>query len=109
MFGKYQAALKNLTRLLGILITNPGNCMIGIMKKVKVPKRYITEAVNLFISQNGTGSCTAHEIYCGMAEVIFMLTCEGETGGHIAAMEEKLARALSLDWKEFDVPGEIKW
>lgn len=109
LFGKYQAALKNLTRLLGILITNPGNCMIGIMKKVKVPKRYITEAVNLFISQNGTGSCTAHEIYCGMAEVIFMLTCEGETGGHIAAMEEKLARALSLDWKEFDVPGEIKW
>jgi len=83
--------------------------MIGIMKKVKVPKRYITEAVNLFISQNGTGSCTAYEIYCGMAEVIFMLTCEGETGGHIATMEEKLARALSLDWKEFDVPGEIKW
>ena len=41
--------------------------------------------------------------------MIFMLTCEGETGGHIAAMEEKLARALSLDWKEFDVPGEIKW
>ena len=25
LFGKYQAALKNLTRLLGILITNPGN------------------------------------------------------------------------------------
>ena len=109
LFGKYQAALKNLTRLLGILITNPGNCMIGIMKKVKVPKRYITEALNLFISQNGTGSCTAHEIYCGMSEVIFMLTCEGESGGHIATMEEKLARALSLDWKEFDVPGEIKW
>ena len=84
-------------------------CMIGIMKKVKVPKRYITEALNLFISQNGTGSCTAHEIYCGMSEVIFMLTCEGESGGHIATMEEKLARALSLDWKEFDVPGEIKW
>lgn len=33
LFGKYQAALKNLTRLLGILITNPGNCMIGIMKR----------------------------------------------------------------------------
>lgn len=109
LFGKYQAAVKNLTKLLGILINNPSNCMIGVMRKVKVPKRYITEAVNLFTAQNGDVSCTAHEIYCGMSEVIFMLTCEGENGGRIAAMEEKLARALALDWREFDVPGEIKW
>ncbi|WP_320952340.1 transposase [Hungatella effluvii] len=109
LFGKYQAALNGLARLATVTVNHPGNCMIGVMKKVKIAKKYITEAVNLFEAQNGPGSCTALDIYYGMSEVMFMMTCEGEPGGRIADVEEKVARALALNWKEFDVPGEIKW
>ena len=109
LFGKYQVAVNGLTKLLSISISNPVNCMLGVMKEVKIPKKYITEAVNLFEAQNGNFSCTAHEIYCAMSEVIFILMRDGEEGRRLTGMEEKIARALSLDWKEFDVPGVIKW
>ena len=109
LFGKYQVAVKGLTKLLSISISNPVNCMVGIMKEVKIPKKYITEAVNLFAAQNGNVSCTAHEIYCAMSEVIFIQTRDGEEGRRITGMEEKIARALSLDWLVFDVSGSMKW
>jgi hypothetical protein len=38
-----------------------------------------------------------------------MLTCSGEAGSRVAEMEETVARALSVNWAEYDIPGEIKW
>lgn len=42
-------------------------------------------------------------------EILYMLACEGEEGGRIARMEETIARALSVNWTEFDIPGNYKW
>ena len=38
-----------------------------------------------------------------------MLACEGEEGSRITRMEETIARALSVNWTEYDVPGAYKW
>ena len=38
-----------------------------------------------------------------------MLACEGEEGSRIARMEENIARALSIHWTDYDIPGEYKW
>lgn len=38
-----------------------------------------------------------------------MLACEGWDGGRIARMEETVARALSVDWTGYDVPGAYRW
>jgi hypothetical protein len=38
-----------------------------------------------------------------------MLACDGMEGGRIARMEETIARALSLDWREYDIPGGYRW
>lgn len=49
-------------------------------------------------------SCTAHDIYFAISEILFMLECEGASGSRIAKMEEQIARALSLNWGEYDFP-----
>lgn len=109
LYGKYQLAVGNLTRLLGIEIVNPVNCMKGVMDKLGIPRKYEAEAVDLFAAQYGEDPCTAHEIYFGISEILYMLACEGEEGSRITRMEETIARALSVKWTEYDVPGAYKW
>lgn len=109
LYGKYQLATGNLIRLLKIDIANPVNCMKGVMDKLGIARKYAAEAVDLFIAQYGEDPCTAHDIYYGISEILYMLTCEGEDGSRITRMEETIARALSVNWTEYDVPGVYRW
>ena len=109
LYGKYQLALGNLSKLLSVEIANPINCMKGVMDKLRVARRYAAEAVELFEAQNGANPCTAHDIYYGISEVLYLMACSGEGGGLVTAMEEKVARALSLKWEEYDIPGKYRW
>lgn len=110
IYAKYEKAVSGLSALLEIGIQNPVNCMKGIMKRVNIPKtKYGAEAVALFEAQYGTDPCTAHEVFYGISEILYMLACDGEDGSKITAMEEKIARTLALRWEEFDIPGEIRW
>lgn len=105
LYAKYQLATGNLIKLLKIDIMHPVNCMRGVMDKLKIPKRYQAEAVELFKAQQGEDPCTAHDIYYGISEILYMLACDGEEGSRITRMEETIARALSMNWEEFDIPG----
>ncbi len=102
LYGKYQLAIGNLARLLGIEVVNPINCMKGVMDKLGIPRKYEAEAVDLFVAQYGEDPCTAHEIYFGISEILYMLACEGEEGSRITRMEETVARALSVNWTDVD-------
>jgi len=105
LYSKYQLATGNLIKLLKIDIMHPVNCMRGVMDKLKIPKRYQAEAVELFKAQQGEDPCTAHDIYYGISEILYMLACDGEEGSRITRMEETIARALSMNWEEYDIPG----
>lgn len=105
LYGKYQLATGNLIKLLKVDIQNPVNCMKGVMDKLGISRKYAAEAVELFVAQYGEDPCTAHDIYYGISEILYMLTCGGEEGSRIARMEETIARALSVNWTEFDIPG----
>lgn len=59
--------------------------------------------------QNGDEPCTAHDIYYGMSEIVFMVACGGASGTIIVQAEETIARALSVRWQEYDIPGNFKW
>ena len=96
-------------KLLKIEVMNPVNCMKGVMDKLGIARKYAAEAVDLFKAQYGEDPCTAHDIYFGISEILYMLACEGEEGGRSARMEETIARALSVNWTEYDIPGIYKW
>ena len=67
------------------------------------------EALEKFKATHSGGFCSAHDIYYGIAEVIFMMQCSGENGIKITQMEETVARALNVRWQDYDIPGELKW
>ena len=107
IYGKYQVAVEGIQKLLKIHISYPENCMKAVMKRVGISAKYRAEAVELFLCQFRQSDCTAHDLYYGIAEVIYMMQCEGESGSAIAAMEEKVARTLNLRWSDYDTPHEI--
>lgn len=109
IFSQYTKAMKNLTALLDVEIMYPVNTMLGIMKRISVPKKLAYQAADLFKGQYGEDGCTAHEVYYGISEVLFLLQCDGAEGSRIAQMEEKVARALHIRWHDYDMPGEFVW
>ncbi len=109
IYAQYTVAIGNLTNLLKIEIDNPVNCLLGVCKKIGVTKKLAFDAAALFMGQNGNTPCTAHEIYYGISEVIFMMQSAGESGSRIAQMEENIARAYQVRWHDYDIMGEFKW
>lgn len=107
--SRYQDAITNLSILMDIEIRHPSNCLRLVMRKIGIRKKLINQVVELYEAQNGTGPCTAHDLYYAMNEASFFGACEGLQGHSIIKLEEDITRALSLDWKEFDVGGAIKW
>lgn len=107
--SRYQDAITNLSILMDIEIRHPSNCLRLVMRKIGIRKKLINQVVELYEVQNGTGPCTAHDLYYAMNEASFFGACEGLQGYSIIKLEEDITRALSLDWKEFDVGGAIKW
>ena len=109
IYSQYTLAIKGLSELFDIFIEYPKNTMLGVCKALKIGKKLCMKAIDLFVNQYGDKSCTAHELYYGINEVVFMVQCEGANGTRIADMEEKVAGALSINWKKYDMPGDLKW
>jgi hypothetical protein len=109
LYSQYKLALGSLTKFLDIEVRNPANCLLGVCKRVGVTKKLAFEAAELFKAKNGEDPCTAHDVYYGINEVVFMLQCDGASGSKIVKMEENVARALSVRWSDFDFPDDFKW
>lgn len=107
--SRYKDAITDISKLMEIEIRNPINCMRLVMDKFGIKKKLINEVVELFQAQHGTGPCTAHDLYFAMNEASFFAACEGMQGHSIVSLEEDIAKALSVDWAEYDVFGAIKW
>ena len=70
LYAKYQLAIGKLTELLEVRIANPVNCMSEVMAKLVIPKKYQAEALDLFKAQYDVWSCTAHDIYFAISEIL---------------------------------------
>lgn len=107
--SRYQDAIADMTKLMDIEIQNPLNCLKLVMKRIGIRKKLINDVAELFEYQSGNAPCTAHDIYFAINEASFCAACDGMQGHGIISLEEQVTRALTLDWKEYDVSGAIKW
>ena len=96
-------------KLLEIPIEHPVNTMIGIINRYQLGKKIGSNAVELFVAQNGEGPTNAHEIYYGLNELLFFAACRGKDNTQLLKLEEKLMRVIQCDWSEFDVSGTVAW
>lgn len=103
MFAQFGDAVAMLEKLTTINIEYPVNTMTAVCKKLAMPKKAAMEAITMFEAAIGSSAVTAHDIFMALQEIIFILKTEGTTEGKLLVIEENLARAMTLRWKDFDL------
>lgn len=110
LYACFKESIERQQQLLNVEIRYPYTTMLGVLKRIGITKKMSYEVADLSAGQSGVSSgCNAYQLYLAMSDVIFLAQCEGASAYRIAQLEENIARALRINWHEYDRPGDFKW
>lgn len=109
LFAQYGDSIAKLERLTTITLGNPVNAMTAVCKKLAMPKKAALEAIKMFEGAYGDSSATAHDVFMGLQEIIFILKSEHMPEGKLLTIEENLARALTIKWPDYDYAKAVSY
>lgn len=109
LFAGFQDSVDRLRQLLGITLEYPVNAMTRVCKKLRMPKKAALEAIHQFEQTYGGGPATAHDVFLAMEEIPFLLRVDHTPETRLFAVEEHLARALTLKWEDYDLAKGVEY
>ena len=109
LFAQFGDSVARLSGLLSIHLDHPVNAMTAICKRLALPKKAAMEAIDMFEMAIGEDSATAHYVFVAMQEIPFILKTQGTPESKLLALQENMARALTLKWRDYDYAREVKW
>jgi len=105
VFAQYGDRLSKLAKLLDVGIAYPKGCMKGVLKRLGIPKKYSEATLEVFAwGFSDDEGCTAHDIYYGLGNLMLQLQGNKATGEQVLRMEETIAKAITLNFSEYDRP-----
>lgn len=109
LFAQFGDSVARLSGLMSIHLDHPVNAMTAICKRLALPKKAAMEAIDMFEMAIGEDSATAHDVFVAMQEIPFILKTQGTPESKLLALQENMARALTLKWRDYDYAREVKW
>ncbi len=109
LFAQFGDSVEKLAGLLDIQLEYPVNAMTRVCKKLSLPKKASVEAIAMFEMANGNSPAVAHDVFMAMQEIPFILKTQGTPQGKMLAVEENMARALTLKWADYDLAKGVNW
>lgn len=109
LFAQFGDSVARLSGLLSIHLDHPVNAMTAICKRLALPKKAAMEAIDMLEMAIGEDSATAHDVFVAMQEIPFILKTQGTPESKLLALQENMARALTLKWRDYDYAREVKW
>jgi hypothetical protein len=109
LFAQFEDSVKRLEELASVYLDHPVNAMTAVCKKLSMPKKTAIEAIAMFEMAYGGCTATAHDVYFAMQEIMFMLKTEGTPVSKMLSLEESMARALTLNWNQYDYAKAVSW
>ena len=109
LFAQFGDSVARLSGLLSIHLDHPVSAMTAICKRLALPKKAAMEAIDMFEMAIGEDSATAHDVFVAMQEIPFILKTQGTPESKLLALQENMARALTLKWRDYDYAREVKW
>lgn len=109
LFAQFGDSVARLSGLLSIHLDHPVNAMTAICKRLALSKKAAMEAIDMFEMAIGEDSATAHDVFVAMQEIPFILKTQGTPESKLLALQENMARALTLKWRDYDYAREVKW
>ncbi|MBQ8299851.1 MAG: hypothetical protein IJX99_08405 [Clostridia bacterium] len=108
LFAQFGKSIAQLQKLLSIQLDYPVNAMTRVCKKLSMPKKAAAEAIAMFKMTCGPNA-TAHDVFMAMQEIPYNLKIDNTPESKMLTIEENMARALTLNWKEFDLATEVSY
>jgi hypothetical protein len=109
LFAQFGNSIQRLAKLTDVFLDYPVNAMTSVCKKLSMPKKAALEAIGMFEVSYGGGTAAAHDVFMAMQEIMFILKTAGTSEGRMLAVEENMARALTLRWDEYDLAKAVNW
>ncbi len=109
VFARYREAVEGLSGLFSEYLTYPANVIARVMKKAGIGVGLTAKTAEFFKAGHGFGGCNGYEVYCGICECIFLAQSEGAGVRALTDLEEKVSRCLAFPFKEYDIPGEVRY
>ena len=109
LFAQFGESIAKLQHLLEIELDYPVNAMTRVCKKLSMPKKAAVEAIAMYEITYGGGPATAHDVFLAMQEIPFIMKTSGAPESKLLALEENMARALSLNWADYDLAKAVEY
>ena len=109
LFAQFADTIKKLESLLDLTLCYPVNAMTLACKKLAMPKAAAMEAIEMFRMAVGETPASAHDVYMAMQEILFILKTGHVPESKLISVEESIARALTLRWGDYDLPGAVSY
>ena len=74
-----------------------------------MPKKAALEAISMFEVVTGEEPATAHDVFMAMQEIPFIMKTNKAPEGKLLALQESMARALTLRWTDYDYAKKVGW
>ena len=107
LFAQFGDNIKKLEKLLDVTLLYPVNAMTRVCKELVMPKKEAVEAIAMFESVYGDKPATANDVFMSMQEIPYLLKLNNASEGKILTVQENMARALNLNWTDFDLPKAV--
>ena len=99
LFAQFGDSVARLTSLLSVHLDHPVNAMTAVCKRLALPKKAALEAISMFEMAVGNDEATAHDVFVAMQEIPFTLKTQGVPESKLLALQENMARALTINWR----------
>ena len=109
LFAQYQKSIESLQKLLEINLDYPINAMTRVCKKLSLPKKAAVEAIAMYEMAYGGGPATAHDVFMAMQEIPFILKTQKTPKSKMLVVEENMARALFINWSDYDLAKAVSY
>ena len=109
LFAQFGDSIKKLEKLLNVYLNFPVNAMAHVCKKLALPKKAALAAIKMFEDTYVGGIATAHDVFMAMQEILFTLSTENTPQSKMLFVEESLARALTLNWSDYDLAKGVNY
>lgn len=110
LFAQFDDSIARLSGLLKVYLDHPVNAMTAVCKRLSLPKKAALEAIDMFEAAMGEAPATAHDVFMAMQEIPFILKTGGKTPeAKLLALQESMARALTLRWTDYDFAKKVSW
>lgn len=109
LFAQFGDSVDKLKKMAEVYLDYPVNAMTRVCKKLCMPKKAALEAIAMFEMSYGDGPATAHDVFLAMQEIPFILKSEKASESKLLALEENMARAVSLRWRDYDLAKAVSY